>query len=226
MGFEIIRDKKIIETRYLNEHVAEVLYEDGTMETTSDVAEAYAEAMRNCPDYYETHKFDEDMYGDEDIFWDIEDVFDYFIDLEEADKHQEARDPKPGDIVVVHSFYSPQSHSFVNNRNHYVIIFKESDKKFYGYALSSNDKKANKYNPDKPVYYDSIFIKDTATILYKGHVSSKPAIINVGDYVSFTLDDLEDRWYKGKVSYEFLNFIRDAARNAGTGKNKNVFWEK
>lgn len=229
MSFEIFkRDKKIIETRYLNEHVAEILYEDGSMETTSSVYEASLEAMKNCPDevYYETHKFDEDMYGEDDIFWNIEDVFDYYVDLEEADKHQEMKDPKLGDIVVVRNFYSPQSHSQVDNRRHYVIVSRKGEDKFYGYALSSNEKKANKFNQDNPTYYDSIYIKDTASILYKGNISSKPAIINVGDYISFTIDDLEERWYKGKVSYEFLDFVKNAARNARTGKNKEVYWEK
>ena len=228
MSFEIFkRDKKIIETRYLNEHVAEILYEDGSMETTSSIYEAYLEAMENCPDYYETHKFDEDMYDGPD-FWDIEDVCDHYVDLEEANQHYEGKvNLKPGDLVMATNFYSPQFGKRVENSPHYiVVIYENHNGKYFGYLMSSNIKKANKNNPDKPTYYDSVYIDDTSSILYKGHLKSIPGFINVGDLVSFTDDDLNGSWFKGKVTYEFLDFVRDAARNAGTGKNKEVYWEK
>lgn len=227
MKYEIVRDKKIIEIRDLNEFSAEILYEDGSVETTSDMYEAHKLAIRECPDYYETHRFDDDMF-DKGGFFDIEDVCDFFVDLEEANKYHEGKvNLKPGDLVMATNFYSPQFGGKVKNSPHYVVVVRGyENEEFSGYLMSSNVDKANINNSDKPVYYDSIFIRNTSSILYKGHIKSMPGFINVGDLITFTKDDLKESWFKGKVSYEFLNFVLKAARDAGTGKNKEVFWEK
>ena len=233
MGFEIVRDdKKIIEVRYLNEHVAEVLFEDGTMETTSDVYEASLEAERENPSNLtedcileDDSPYDLEGWG----LFDIEDELDTYVDLKEADEHESGKKKvRPGDLVVVTSFYSPQSRSRVEKRHYVVVIYEYNDRgEHVGYALSSQFQKANKFNQDKPRFYDSLYIKDTASILgTRKTISSKEAIINVGDKVTFTDNDLSGHWFKGKVSHEFFDFIKNAARNVRTGKNKEVYWEK
>lgn len=137
---------------------------------------------------------------------------------------------KVGDIIMTNRY---KSHgSYVEDSQHKILVVTsrvESDGiiNYEGFLLSSKAKeKSNKYNERYP---HNIYINPYNSILYKGAPSNKQEVfIRVDDLVKFTNMDLSiSGSWKGKASWEFLNFVQRCANNYRAGKdNSKIFWER
>lgn len=207
--------------------IKKVLLEDGSIMHTVGIYEAFMEATKN-PNYKQEILTEEDF--DDEIWEDLDSEIDYQSSrndrkLLESVKKEEI---KPGDIIMTRRFYSPSFGGLVN-KPHRVLVVTDAVKSnndivYNGYVLSSKYNKSNKFLKNRP---DKIYIENYGTILERGPKSDVQATIDVNDLVTFTSKDLSNSgFYKGTASQEFIEFIKKAALNAGTGKNSNVFWTK
>lgn len=136
-----------------------------------------------------------------------------------------------GDIIFANKFYSPSSRQLVSTKGHRVLVItskKDEDGvvQYRGFELSSKVHKSNKYSK----YYNNLYIKDYTSILASGGGSPIEAIIRVDDLVKFSSKDLSPTGsLKGKVTDEFMQFVKKAYMNYDSGRSKDnatMYWEK
>ena len=143
-------------------------------------------------------------------------------------KGNQLKDYYVGDLIMPKKIYSPQSRTEVDP--HRVLLIQASNRgedgivKYKGFLLSSKaTEKANRYNSRYP---NNIWIKDTATILWRGRREHKEGFIRVDDVVEFDSTDLAASGvWKGHVSNKFFRFVNNCYQNYVDGKdNSHKYW--
>lgn len=139
---------------------------------------------------------------------------------------------KVGDIILTNNYRSKsQGGGYVPDSQHKILVItsKQEDNgiiNYSGFLLSSKYEKSNKYTDRYP---NNIYINPYNSILYKGTPSRyNEVFIRVDDLVTFTNMDLSTSGsWKGKASWDFLNFVQSCVDNYRTGKdNSKVYWER
>lgn len=183
-------------------------------------------------DFYKEKTLDE-FFSDndrEDYIWEESLAESLYEDSDDSEVvGNRAVEYKVGDIILTNRYKSRGS--YVENSPHKILVItsrKKSDKEitYSGFLLSSKKEKSNKYTEKYP---NNIYINPYNSILYKGARSDKDEVfIRVDDLVTFTNMDLSTSGsWKGKASYDFLNFVQRCVNNYRRGvSNSYMRWEK
>ena len=111
----------------------------------------------------------------------------------------------------------------------FIIVDKDYDNGklvYKGVMLKSNhkdDPKANKFNRKFP---DNIYIDDEHSAMSIKRGKGGEGIAAVDEIFEFTPDQIISNtgYWKGRMKPEFMSFLEDRIRDAGTGKNKDKYW--
>lgn len=209
--------------------IKKVLLEDGSIMYTNGIYEAFMEAIKRPG--YKPSVLTEDDFDDDEVWEDLAEEIEFQSTDDDRKLLESSKDKKikPGDIIMTRRFYSPSFNGFVDNKPHRILVVTDSVEdngttSYNGYVLSSKYNKSNKYLKSHP---DKLYIENYGTILEIGPKADVQAAIDISDLVTFTDKDLSNSgFYKGTANQEFIEFIKKAAANVGTGKNKDVFWIK
>lgn len=196
--------------------------------------------IRNISNLFESYakeSFDKGQFRTtsdltEDDAWLYERTLEEEVEISSINESKKSpKEIKPGDIILVNSCDLGKGQT-IDSREHRIMVVnsvvKNNNDNFYmGFILSSQIKNSNKLNPNKKFASGNIYIDNYSSILKTPSSVTKPVIIEVADFVTFTTKDLiNGNYYLGEAKDEFFNFVFNAYRDHLQGKDtSNTFWE-